>query len=137
MAAVVAPVLGGIWTAISEFTDNEPFSDPGFQRQLILAFIGLIALTSVADIIGRSVATSVTASRAQAPHSPVATVLPNPIDAKKLVKPPDPDIDGQVVAFRSLNDRGEAADSEYLFVADDGAVSWESGKDLKLIASTK
>jgi hypothetical protein len=46
----VTPVLAGIWTAISEVVDTPPFDQADFQRQLVLALIGLIAFVSVADI---------------------------------------------------------------------------------------
>src|SRR5262245_39733304 len=71
MAAVVAPLLAGIATALGDLSDTPPFNSVNFQRQLVLALVALIALASVADIIGRSVA----ASRAQ---FPVGTLFPSP-----------------------------------------------------------
>lgn len=124
MAAVVAPVLTGIWTGISELTKTPPFNDPQFQRQLVLAFIGLIALVSFADIIGRAVASAKS-------QVPVATLFPDPVKASKDV-PQAPDIQGHVVAFRSLSIAGATGPSEFLFVADDGSASWETNSGITL-----
>jgi hypothetical protein len=124
MAAVVAPVLAGIATAVGELADQPPFDKAGFQRQLILALVGMIAVVSVADIIGRAVASS----RAGVP---VATLFPSPVKASKDV-PDERDIDGHVVAFRSLNVGGSAVEAEFLFVGPDGASSWETGAGINL-----
>ena len=121
ITGVVTPVLAGIWTAISELSDTKPFNQTGFQRQLILALIGLIAVVSVADILGRSIASAKTA-----PSVAVATPLPSSLKASKDV-PGAPDIAGRVVAFRASNASEPASSGEYLFVADDRTVdpSWE------------
>lgn len=124
MAAVVAPILAGIWTGVSEVVDKPPFNHVGFQRQLVLAFIGLIALVSVADIIARAIASS----KAQVP---VATLFPSPVSATKDVSG-GPDLAGSVVAFRSVNARNGASLSEFLFVSEDGTASWETDAGITL-----
>jgi hypothetical protein len=122
MAAVVAPLLAGISTALGDVSDTPPFDSVNFQRQLILASVALIALVSTADIIGRSVA----ASRAQVP---VGTLFPTPIRASKDVSGAA-DVQGSVMAFRST---GVAGDGEYLFVGADGTASWEQRTKITLL----
>lgn len=88
ITGVVTPVLAGIWTAISELSDTPPFNQTGFQRQLILALIGLVALVSVADMFARAIASAKTA-----PPIPVATPLPKALKASKNI-PTGPDLAG-------------------------------------------
>ena len=116
ITGVVLPATVAIVTVITDQLDKPPFNDAAFQRHVFLAFVALIAAVTVADIFGRSIAT-----RAQ---QAVATVLPKAIPARKDVTPGD-DIDGHVLAFRTLGD--SEAQSEYLFVpSGDGKVpSWE------------
>lgn len=56
IAGVLVPILAGIATAIAEVADKPPFNDSAFQKQLVLALVLLIAVVTVADIIGRSIA---------------------------------------------------------------------------------
>ena len=114
MSAVVAPILAGIWTAISEWTDRPPFDDTDFQRQLILAFVGLVAVVSVADILGRAIARSKSA--------PAAVLFPKPWTATQDVAG-ERDLQGQIVAFR-VTDAEQPSLGEFLFVGSDGKPIW-------------
>jgi hypothetical protein len=128
IAAVVAPVLAGIATAIADFAKKEPFDDPGFQRQLVFVMVAFIALVTVADIIGRSVATG----RATAPAS---VVLPGGVPASLTGGENHRNIEGTAVAFRTSAAGSADQDGEYLFVRNgadgDLAVSWELGSKLE------
>jgi hypothetical protein len=131
IAGVVAPILAAIATAVGDLSDTPPFDEPGFQRQLILAFIGLIALVSVADILGRSIATN----KVAAPLA-VATPLPTPIKARKRVDAMvGDDVTGYVAAFRASNATTPGKSGEYLFLSDDGVASWEPAKMITLLSA--
>ena len=122
ITAVVGPVAVGIWTGISELAEIEPFNDVSFQRSLILAFIGLIGIVTVADILGRSIATGRAASSSDTP-------LPMAIEATKVQ--PGQDVPGKVVAYRARNASAPVPTGEFLFVADTtGATTWESAADI-------
>lgn len=116
ITGVVLPTAVAIITVITDQMDKPPFNDPAFQRRVFLAFVGLIALVTVADILGRSIA-------ARAPR-PVANVLETPIPATKDVTGVN-DPSGHVAAFRTYMGDGPVG-TEYLFVPKDGkAPSWE------------
>jgi hypothetical protein len=125
VAAVVAPVLTGIVTVVGDLKDKPPFDDVGFQKQVILALIGLIALVSAADILSRSLATARAASAAAA-----STVLPGGVKAEKDDGRNNTKIVGTVVAFRTSNADSASEDGDYLFVTDQGVASWEKGSEL-------
>ncbi|WP_130447941.1 hypothetical protein [Kribbella rubisoli] len=82
ITGVAVPVLAGISVAIGELTDQPPFNDAGFQRQIALALVALIGVVATADILGRSIAS-------RDSHSSVGTILPRTLPAK-LVLDPDP-----------------------------------------------
>lgn len=128
ITGVVLPVLVGISTAIAEVKGKPPFDDPAFQKRLILALLLLIGLVTVADILGRSIA-SLGAARSLVP---VATPLPKPWLADQI-KPEDVDIPGHIIAFRASNAAEPTKSGEYLFVPKDTAIapSWQPVDALK------
>lgn len=116
IASVLIPVLGGIWTAISEFADKRPFNEPNFQKVLIVAGMAFVAVILVADMLARAI----TAGRAVS-HAAIATTLPAPIVASRNLTPPDRDVVGKLIAFRASNADEPTTMGEYLFIPNDAA----------------
>jgi hypothetical protein len=128
ITGLVVAALGGISAGLKEFSDVEPFNDIGFQRHLVLALIGLMALVAVADILGRSLAT-VRAS------TPASVVLPGGVPASLSGGVNHRNVEGMAVAFRTSTASSASVDGEYLFVRSDGngkvQASWEKGSVLE------
>jgi hypothetical protein len=110
IAAVIAPVLGGILTAISEVSDTPPFNETDFQKVLVIAALAFVGVVVVADMFARAIST-----RSQLP---VATPLPKAVRARWIR--PGADLDGAVVAFRATNGESPQDTGEFLFVSDTG-----------------
>lgn len=115
ITGVVLPVLVGVATAIGELAKAPPFDDSEFQKRLFIVLIVLIGAVTVADILGRSVA-----SLGKRLQVPVATPLPEPWAVRKI-KPDAADLPGYVVAFRASNAEDPTTSGEYLFVPSDPA----------------
>lgn len=117
ISAVVLPVLTGIWTAISELADQQPFNDPGFQRVLVVVLVAFLAVVLAADIIGRSWV----ASRQQ-PASAQVHALGEQLPATATE---GADVTGAAVAIRTTG-----SELEFLFVPAAGAPRWVAAEHL-------
>lgn len=132
ITGVVVPVLAGIATAIGEVAEKPPFDEVAFQRQLILALVALVAVVTVADILGRSIAAAGQARAEASARVPVGTPLPAAIPAAEVVAAAV-DVPGHVVAFRAANADTAADAGEYLFVpTEKGTPRWLPAADLSL-----
>jgi hypothetical protein len=125
---IVGPLVAGVAAGVGELAEKEPFNEAGFQRQMVLVLLVVVAVVTVADIFGRAI----TAARAAAPAS---AVLPHRIKAEKDVPGNPRNVGGLVVAFRTSNSLGPAGDGEYLFVTDDGEATWEKASSLAVVSS--
>lgn len=117
ITGVVLPVLIGISTAIGEVKNTPPFDDVAFQKRLILAVLLLIAVVTVADILGRSIANLGQSLASRGDN--VATMLPKALAARHVNV--GLHADGHIVAFRASNASAPTSSGEYLFVATDGS----------------
>jgi len=122
ISAIVLPVLTGVWTAISEFTDQPPFNDPAFQRVLVVVLVAFLAVVLASDIIGRS-----WVAARQQPATPAVRALGEqlPVTATEGV-----DATGVAVAIRSAGDK-----VEFLFVPATGAPRWVAAERVSFAAA--
>ncbi len=127
IASVVLPILAGTWTAISELAEKRPFNEPNFQKVLIVAGLGFVAVVLVADMFARAITTARSVANAA-----IATTLPAPITARWNLRPPDKDVPGKLIAFRASNADDPTATGEYFFVPDDSTKTsrWIRASDL-------
>lgn len=141
ITGVVVPILAGIATAIGEVADRPPFSDVDFQKQLIIALVLLVGVVTVADILGRSLASlgsslsagakSIGGGIGRSRDLGVATPLPVPLPCKKIL-PNVLDEPGHIVAFRASNSSNPIKSGAYLFVPEKegNAPTWQSAESL-------
>jgi hypothetical protein len=109
IGSVVLPVLTGVWTAISEFTDKPPFNEASFQKALIIVMVAFVGVVVSVDMLARAWVS------AQQRAGSALVILPKALSCKST--------DGKDTPGRAIGVRVDGDATSYLFVATTGGTS--------------